>query len=71
MQINETIEYSNFRCWDCGTFWAVETSLNRTKMAECPHCAHEKIKKAQNDAKKSERAMRGLRGVMKRLKKSQ
>jgi predicted Zn-ribbon and HTH transcriptional regulator len=68
MTSNYTIIYEEFRCYQCGTFWAIEVT-RKPGTCVCPRCAAKSIEAANMAADKSERSARSLRGALKRSKK--
>ena len=65
----ENIEYRKWRCHDCGTFYAVEVTLNRSMSSFCPHCSYDLSNKRYEEIQKLQRVIRGLRGALKRKTK--
>ncbi len=66
MTENLTFIFERRRCWDCGTFYAIETSrVSRT--SRCPICATSEVNRANERANKAEHVARGLRGAIKRV----
>ena len=66
--IQRTIVLVERRCYDCGSFWAIEQM--RQNMSTCPHCAEQRIARAVREQAATERSNRSLRGALKRAKRT-
>jgi len=64
-----TITYESHRCYQCGTYWAVELSRS-TLMMNCPRCNHTRMRELTATADRQHRAINSLRGIITKLKKS-
>lgn len=52
------------RCYDCGTFWAVEQC--KATVAQCPVCAGKRIQAAISSEMKAIRSARSLKALVNR-----
>lgn len=68
MNATYTIEYQTNRCYECGSFWAIE--INRQAGVTCPRCTRIEVGKLHAETEKLNRTIAALRGVINRRKKS-
>lgn len=60
------------RCFNCGTFWAIEKRLDfevEIGAVVCPRCAVDEVEKVRRLLRKQDATSRALRGVISRNKK--
>lgn len=59
-------EFKSHRCWDCGTFFAVESARDTDV---CPRCAFKELNAKANIIRQQERTIAGLRGALSKRRK--
>lgn len=60
-----TIALSIERCWECGSFWALEQGKN----GKCPHCARRAIDAAYEESKQLEKRLNAQKAATSRAAK--
>jgi transposase-like protein len=68
LSIDLHFEFERYRCYECGSIWAMETGRVIQNMS-CPRCARESIKQARDQRDASIRTANSLRGQITKLKK--
>lgn len=61
--LQPTLELETRRCYDCGTYWAIEKTRSGGNDI-CPRCASEKIDRAMEFLKELERSRNSLKGAL-------
>jgi DNA-directed RNA polymerase subunit RPC12/RpoP len=64
---NYSIQFTCNRCFDCGTFWAIETSRTSPRDA-CPRCSGKQISNAYETVSNLERSLISMRGALTKAK---
>lgn len=65
VEIQPKLELVVTRCWECGTFWAVERRVHGTGPS-CPCCAGRKALYAHKESERIGRVISALRGTITR-----
>lgn len=62
------VTFTHRRCYDCGTFWAIEADRKHREYL-CPLCAYKQQREHFRTVEKLERRVRALRGHLTRKSK--
>ena len=68
MHVDLSFHFEHKRCWDCGTFWAIET-LRTNVVTRCPMCAVKDVRQLCDRADGLERSNKALRGAITAMRK--
>ena len=66
MKIVKEVELEEYRCFDCGRWWACEACA---RCKTCPFCAKEAVLRAEKRQHIAERSARAMKGAVSRLRR--
>jgi DNA-directed RNA polymerase subunit RPC12/RpoP len=63
---NYSVQFVDHRCWECGTFWAIEEQKD---IICCPRCAGKRNARLHETIGTLDKTIAGLKGQITRLKR--